>query len=253
MRERRKEFKKQMGRDLHPLACGVVKLSLREQASRLRAFYTNGMKSLNEPLSLLEQDQMQKRITESILIAATPNPNDPTEPNENMSSEPRKNKNSAPESKRNASSIARTIKATYGKVWKQKLSRKNGNTRGPSVVIITLSANRATDILKQVKAKLKLQGLKLAKLFARHIKQHEQEKFLKGGCGGAVGTPLRIQRLCESGALDFKEAEVVFVDLFRDKKNMNLFTIKDTEKAMVKLFHSCIYPALAENTKICFF
>merc|ERR1712146_346310 len=119
---------------------------------------------------------------------------------------------------------------------------------GPRVLVLTLSANRATSIIRCLKAKLKISNLRIAKLFSRHMKQAQQDSFLKEGCSLAVGTPSRVHKLIDSGSLDIKSISLICIDMKKDAKKLQIFTLKDMEQDMLKLFHSHIYPSMSKST-----
>lgn len=64
-----------------------------------------------------------------------------------------------------------------------------------------------------------LQACRVAKLFAKHFKVDEQEKELQARCVNiAVGTPNRIAKLAELGALNFGRLKLIVIDCALDAK-----------------------------------
>jgi len=225
----------------------VESVELSALAPKVRAFYVDGMKSLGKPLTSLELDQVKSSVSSEAFVRSEIE----TYGNEIKSDKKQQQKD-------NVGSLARTIKGFLGRDYNKKLVQHN---KGPQILVITSSANRATNLIRGLKAKLNVVKLRIAKLFARHIKLHQQQAFLKGGCGLAVGTPSRIQKLCDNGALDVKHSvRLVCIDMKKDVKGLNLFMLKDIEAAMLNLFHNYVYPAMkvddvgsSSKTKICFF
>eukprot|EP01104_Vermistella_antarctica_P020205 TRINITY_DN854_c0_g2_i1.p1 TRINITY_DN854_c0_g2~~TRINITY_DN854_c0_g2_i1.p1 ORF type:complete len:340 (-),score=81.08 TRINITY_DN854_c0_g2_i1:136-1155(-) len=79
--------------------------------------------------------------------------------------------------------------------------RKNGT---PRLLVVTSSAIRASNIftallpIREPAKGKKVPPVKVAKLFAKHMKVEEQQHFLRTTkCGLCVGTPNRLLRLCE--------------------------------------------------------
>lgn len=78
----------------------------------------------------------------------------------------------------------------------------------PLIVIVCASANRAVDIIKSVSKGLKC---KVAKLFSRHVKIQEQIDILKKHHPIAVGTPNRLHKLIELGALSLTQTKLILI------------------------------------------
>lgn len=125
----------------------------------------------------------------------------------------------------------------------------------PQVLVLTYSANRAADMLKPLGAF----GCRVAKLFARHLSLEEQKEVLSGGppCPIAVGTPNRILKLIEDGALALHHATLppppagstaaspllVVVDAHADFKGFTLLTHPNLRDDFFTLWNEHVLPA----------
>jgi len=151
--------------------------------------------------------------------------------------------------------------------------------QSPMVIVVTLSARRSVELMKQLSTTLKLP---IAKLFAKHMSVEDQVQLLKGlkgkagggggggskGGGGrkggrcyglAVGTPGRLLKLLRhgrdsepdggeggsgGGALRLKNTEVVVLDCHEDSKGWNVCTLKDTSKELMEFVKEGVVPQL---------
>lgn len=110
----------------------------------------------------------------------------------------------------------------------------------PIVVIVAASATRCTQIIKSISAKLI--KVKVAKLFAKHIKVSEQITMLsKEYFPVAIGTPHRVQKLIEVGALHLSHTTIVLVDHTPDIKKFTIFTQPDIVQDWYGLLYQSIY------------
>lgn len=102
--------------------------------------------------------------------------------------------------------------------------RSDVDVRGhPLILIITMSAIRATEVVASISNKL---NCKIAKLFAKHIKIQEQIEYLnKDVYPIAIGTPHRLHKLLELGALSLSKTRLVIMDSQLDQKQFSLFTL----------------------------
>ena len=93
----------------------------------------------------------------------------------------------------------------------------------PVVLVICASAHRSTDIINSISQGLKC---KIAKLFAKHFKVEEQVDVLsKQTFPVAVGTPNRLAKLVELGALSLSRTQLILVDDFVDEKQLTILTM----------------------------
>jgi len=90
-----------------------------------------------------------------------------------------------------------------------------------AVLLITPSAPRAASLC----GLLSRAGLKVAKLFARHLTVDEQAAFLSThAVDVAIGTPNRLCRLCCDGLVDLSALRYVVVDATPDAKQQTIFS-----------------------------
>jgi protein CMS1 len=93
----------------------------------------------------------------------------------------------------------------------------------PKVIVICSGARRAANVINAMSKELKC---KIAKLFAKHFKVEEQVSFLgEHFCHVAVGTPNRLSKLIELGALSLSKTRVLLIDMATDEKNFNILTM----------------------------
>ena len=146
------------------------------------------------------------------------------------------------------------------------------HAHSPMVLVVTLSARRSVDLMKQLNP-LKLP---IAKLFAKHMSIDDQAAILKGAgkAGGiatggkgrknsdrcyslAVGTPGRLLKLLHHGkeepgseglgALRLKHTEVVIFDCHEDSKGWTVCTLKDTSKELMEFVKEGVVPELEKR------
>ncbi|KAI0600635.1 U3-containing 90S pre-ribosomal complex subunit-domain containing protein [Biscogniauxia sp. FL1348] len=104
--------------------------------------------------------------------------------------------------------------------------KQNGS---PHTIIVAGAGLRAADLVRAVR-KYQKKGNSVAKLFAKHIKLEESKAFLeKHRTGIAVGTPVRLNDLVESGSLKLDHLERLVVDASHiDQKKRGVMDMKDT-------------------------
>lgn len=147
----------------------------------------------------------------------------------------------------------------------------------PMILIVTLSARRSVELMKQLSS----MKLPIAKLFAKHMNVEDQVELLSGvgnssggggggGGGGkkkgngrcyslAVGTPGRLLKLLrhgsdgdrdprlEQGALRLNHTELVVLDCHEDSKGWNVCTLKDTSTELMDLMKDGVIPQLEKR------
>lgn len=96
---------------------------------------------------------------------------------------------------------------------------------------------------------------KIAKLFAKHLKVEEQVAYLESTVVRlAVGTPNRIAKLVEVGALKLDDLTLVLVDCSKDVKQRSIF---DVPEVRADLFHlvedHCWVPLRTNQLRIALF
>lgn len=122
----------------------------------------------------------------------------------------------------------------------------------PKVLIVTLSAIRAVDIIRSLK---NIQSkFKLGKLFSKHKKLQDQRLFLDTNLVEfAVGTPDRLCKLFEECLKD-DEIELLVIDTGRDAKERNIVEMPETKGKLFELVHSHLIKRLnSESCKLLFY
>lgn len=129
--------------------------------------------------------------------------------------------------------------------WKFTFKPKNANASySPVVIILCSSALRAVEILKH----LTDFQTHVAKLFAKHMKVHEQVQMLETTWHPlAVGTPNRIKKLIEVKGLSLDCTTHVVLDMQRDSKNFTMLELHDTRRDVLDLCHSILFPRMTRN------
>lgn len=89
----------------------------------------------------------------------------------------------------------------------------------PLALIISISAGRCIDLIKKEAKHLRC---KVAKLFAKHFKVEEQVEILREKHAVAVGTPNRLKKLVDIGALSLASTKLIIVDMAPDEKTFSL-------------------------------
>lgn len=117
-----------------------------------------------------------------------------------------------------------------------------GDANGcPIILVVCSSASRATEIIRSLSGRpLKC---KVAKLFAKHFKISEQVNMLAlESFPVAVGTPHRLSKLIEVGALSLRLTQLVLVDMQPDSKMFNIITLPAVKHDFYDLLYSYIFP-----------
>jgi hypothetical protein len=113
----------------------------------------------------------------------------------------------------------------------------------PKVLVICSGARRAADVIKVMSKELKC---KIGKLFAKHFKVEEQVTFLaENYCHVAVGTPNRLSKLVELGALSLSKVRLVMVDMAKNEKKYTVLTMPLVKDDFFVFMSSCVQPELS--------
>ena len=130
---------------------------------------------------------------------------------------------------------------------KKLLQSKDGDEHGaPTVLVVCASAHRAADVINSMSQLLKA---KVAKLFAKHFKLEEQVEVLgKQAFKVAVGTPNRLLKLVEYGALTLGKARVVLIDEHVDEKHFTVWSMPGVKDDFYRFLDTCVAPELAHLT-----
>jgi protein CMS1 len=117
------------------------------------------------------------------------------------------------------------------KTLPMKRLRKWNTAISPLVLVISSGARRSVEVLKKVSS-LKL---RTAKLFAKHLNVEDQRKMMAENTYGiAVGTPNRLEKLVQEGALSLAATEFIIIDMLEDSKGFSVCTLKDTQTDLCK-------------------
>ncbi|XP_041353833.1 protein CMSS1-like [Gigantopelta aegis] len=121
--------------------------------------------------------------------------------------------------------------------WRKLIKASDMVTGSPLLLVITSSGARAVELNREIK-KFKGKKCQCAKLFAKHFKIQDQQKFLKTKiCHIGVGTPQRIQKLIELGCLKLNNLVAIVIDWnWRDIKFKRLVDIPEIKKYLLELF-----------------
>jgi hypothetical protein len=100
----------------------------------------------------------------------------------------------------------------------------NTTTPGsPYVIILCAAAGRAADVINQISSQMKC---KIGKLFAKHFKIQDQVEILhRQDFPIVVGTPNRISKLLELGALSLTETQLCLIDMELNMKSFSILTL----------------------------
>lgn len=72
--------------------------------------------------------------------------------------------------------------------------------------------------------------------------------MLKTPFAVAVGTPNRILKLIEAGALDLSRCRFIMIDSYKDAKNFSVLDWPDTRDDVAKLFTDVFRPRVVEGS-----
>lgn len=149
--------------------------------------------------------------------------------------------------------LSNHVKAAIGSTWEETLTgaapagdggpgRQVGNI---SLLVLCSSANRCVDILRSLKTFCR--ACEPAKLFAKHLKVAEQVQGLKRRVNIAAGTPNRIKKLVDIGALGLGQLSLVVLDMHRDAKGLSVLTVPDVKKDFWELYKSHLHERLLSH------
>eukprot|EP00128_Syssomonas_multiformis_P005055 Colp12_sorted_trinity150504_noHs@9995 len=162
--------------------------------------------------------------------------------------------------KRKAENLAeyiKTIEPEWSTVFGAEKKKKKGkeSAKGsPVLLIITSAGIRSADVFRALGDFNK--ECRVGKLFAKHMKVPEQVAFLKGThIKIAVGTPNRLCKLIEEGALKLDRLKYVLVDAtYRDVKNRSLFQMTELVSDLLTLYKThCLNRIKEGHTKMLMF
>jgi len=106
--------------------------------------------------------------------------------------------------------------------------REMGEMGCPTVLVLCASSLRASQVFNRMKGLLRCPHIKL---FAKHLKIQDQvEQLGKEHFPVAVGTPNRVLKLFELGALSGDALQLVLVDNALDAKQFTVMTLNDVRE-----------------------
>ncbi|OCF36272.1 protein CMS1 [Kwoniella heveanensis CBS 569] len=116
--------------------------------------------------------------------------------------------------------------------------KKKLHVATPRVIILSLSGLRCADVVRGVRD-VKGQG-DVAKLFAKHFKLADQIKYLeKTKVSIAVGTPARVGKLLNEGAINITSDTVLLLDIsHQDSKTRTILTLPEVRDELWKTVFS---------------
>lgn len=115
----------------------------------------------------------------------------------------------------------------------------------PRVLVLSAGALRASHTLNNMSSLLKCAH---AKVWSKHFKVPAQVEALgKKVYPVAVGTPARVAKLFEIGALDARKLELVIVDTARNQKDFHLLSLPDTQQDTYALIEKYLLPRIKEG------
>ncbi|XP_069125299.1 uncharacterized protein C3orf26 homolog [Argopecten irradians] len=141
-------------------------------------------------------------------------------------------------------SYLRTILPKWKKMLKTEL--KPGS---PLVLLISASAIRSVQLNREI-LDFKSSDCKIAKLFAKHFKLEEQQKFLaKKVCHIGLGTPNRLHTLVKSGALHLDNVVAVVLDWnWRDVKSKRMVDIPEIRGHLMEFMKDYMIPHISKHS-----
>ncbi|PAN37519.1 hypothetical protein PAHAL_7G109400 [Panicum hallii] len=149
------------------------------------------------------------------------------------------------------------VKGAFGRSWKEELCEGQVvegeiGVGSPALLVISSAALRSLELLRGLKMFTK--ECRPVKLFAKHLKVEEQVAMLNARVNIACGTPSRIKKLIDIEALSLSRLKLVVLDMQKDAKSFNLFTLPQVSKEFWDLYKGYLDPKVREgNTRICFY
>ncbi|KAM0882588.1 hypothetical protein ACQ4PT_032199 [Festuca glaucescens] len=149
------------------------------------------------------------------------------------------------------------VKGAFGATWKEELCEGqlvegSVDAGSPALLVISLGALRSLELLRGLK--MFTRGCHAVKIFAKHIKVEEQVALLKDRVNIACGTPSRIKKLIDMEALSLSRLKLVVLDMQRDPKSFNLFTLPQVSNEFWDLYKGYLGQKVREgDTRICFY
>jgi hypothetical protein len=99
---------------------------------------------------------------------------------------------------------------------------ESGEPGAPLVVIVCSSARRAATVINTISPHAKC---KVGKMFAKHFKVQDQVVALRAHFPIVVGTPNRLAKLVEMGAMSLVHTHIVLIDMAKDTKQFSVLSL----------------------------
>ncbi|KAL4458979.1 hypothetical protein ABPG75_013844 [Micractinium tetrahymenae] len=141
-----------------------------------------------------------------------------------------------------AGSLEERLKALApGGQWQEAYCSREGPKGSPSLLLVSPSAIGAVGLIKLLPAFNK--ACRVGKLFAKHFKVEEQEEVLRSQVMCiAAGTPNRLCKLADGGALRLGRLTHVVVDCQLDAKQRDILAIPETRADWWQLYERHLKP-----------
>jgi protein CMS1 len=109
----------------------------------------------------------------------------------------------------------------------------------PLVIIVSAGAVRSVEIMRHLSTSAQC---RIAKLFAKHIKVEEQVDMLREYNPIAVGTPNRLNKLVDIGALTLSNTKLILIDMAADEKSYTLLNSPNVKEDFFKFLVENVFP-----------
>lgn len=132
--------------------------------------------------------------------------------------------------------------------WDKK--SRSMKKQSPLILVVCPSAIRSADVCRILRpSKQKNSDIRVGKLFAKHIKMDEQVSMLERiNPNIVVGTPNRLLKLCECGALDLQSSSMlILIDMHQDAKKFTLLTLSQVAADFFKWMDIWLIPNLGSR------
>ncbi|RLM73310.1 protein CMSS1 [Panicum miliaceum] len=150
------------------------------------------------------------------------------------------------------------VKGAFGGSWKEELCEGQVvegeiGVGSPALLVISSAALRSLELLRGLKMFTK--ECRPVKLFAKHLKVEEQVAMLNARVNIAcVRSLCRIKKLIDIEALSLSRLKLVVLDMQKDAKSFNLFTLPQVSNEFWDLYKGYLDPKVQEgNMRICFY
>eukprot|EP00218_Dolichomastix_sp_CCMP3274_P007995 CAMPEP_0170144840 /NCGR_PEP_ID=MMETSP0033_2-20121228/16201_1 /TAXON_ID=195969 /ORGANISM="Dolichomastix tenuilepis, Strain CCMP3274" /LENGTH=228 /DNA_ID=CAMNT_0010381363 /DNA_START=16 /DNA_END=699 /DNA_ORIENTATION=- len=142
----------------------------------------------------------------------------------------------------------RALEPEWERLFCLERERRGSAIGAPALVIVCSSAVRSLEVIRLLPTFRSRH--QIIKAFAKHLKVAEQEALLRDTeCGIVVGTPNRLLKLAEGGALKPARLKYLAIDLEKDMKAMTVFDVRDCAADLRALWRD--HFAKAKGVRVC--